>query len=85
MRGMIQYTWTKKIRWEEKREAAFNSYIESFVKSAYKQKKVFSACKNETIRVKSAYKTKEGIVLIWKCEACGREVPQLFSFKLLKQ
>jgi len=64
MRGMIQYVWTEEVRREEIRETTFNSHFESFIKSTFKQKKVCSACKTEAIRVKSAYKTKEGIVLI---------------------
>jgi hypothetical protein len=39
IRGMIQYVWTEEVKRKERRETAFNNHFESFIKSAFKQKK----------------------------------------------
>ena len=82
MRGMIQYTWTVKERKQRKENEAFNDYINSYVKSVkkhFEDKKRCTGCKTEqSIHPINVYRTESWIytdvVIIWKCDHCGREV-----------
>lgn len=76
--GLIQYTWTAEERRKDRLRKAFNEAYEKytsgymeFVKGLVKNCK---NCNNKTIKPVQIIRNEKGLVVVWKCETCGRLV-----------
>jgi len=77
-RGLIQYATDAKIRRQERfkaaQQAAFDRYVDSYIKSAIKQRFECKSCEMKVVRAVKVCRYIDCIVITWKCDHCGHEV-----------
>lgn len=85
--GLIQYTWTYEQRRADRiRQAkieAFNKYVSGYMEYIKGLKKTCSGCHNETIIPVNVFLNDKELVIVWKCQTCGRIVRTFESNKEL--
>ena len=76
--GLIQYTWAaeerRKDRIKQAFYEAFEKYTTGYMEYIKGLVKTCSECHNETIKPVNIFLNDNGLVIVWKCETCGRLV-----------
>jgi len=76
--GMIQYTWTAEERRKDRIIQAFyeayDKYTAGYMDHVKGLVKTCSNCHNETIKPVNVFRNNNGLVIVWKCQTCGRIV-----------
>ena len=84
MSGETQYIYNyhqdRLDRITENKRAAFNNYVNSYIKNTQEKRCTCSVCKAEnSIHPVQIIRTSQGVSEMWKCDNCGREVPRGIS------
>jgi RNase P subunit RPR2 len=73
---LIQYTWTEEERRKDRIKHAFyeayEKYTAGYMKHIKGLVKTCSNCHNETIKPVNVSRNDNGLVIVWKCQICGR-------------
>ena len=76
--GLIQYTWTVEERRKDRIKQAFytayEKYTAGYMEHIKSLVKTCSNCHNETIKSVNVLRNDNGLVIVWKCQTCGRIV-----------
>lgn len=76
--GLIQYTWTAEERRKDRIKQAFyeayEKYTAGYMEHIKGLVKTCSECHNETIIPVNVFRNDKGLVIVWKCQTCGRIV-----------
>ena len=76
--GLIQYTWTeeegRKDRIMQAFYTAYEKYTAGYIEHIKGLVKTCSNCHNETIKSVNVFRNENGLVIVCRCQTCGRIV-----------